>query len=623
MRIRVFLITLVLSPLSVRATTSILVPAYFDPSDSTGWTTLISSVSTQVPITAIMNPDNGPVKTVDSSYTSAISQFQSAGGMVVGYVYTSNGSRSISTVEKNIATYESEYPNINGIFLDEMANTSSELSYYKTLYTYIKSENSKWQVIGNPGTDTLSTYLSPTPAAADELVTFENGSGYSTYTPPAWESSYNTSSFANIVYGVSGASAMESDLSLAATDHAGNIYFSDATGSNPYSALPSYWTQEVAAVRAINGPPLKGTYTLAASGDYNTAANWSAAIPNGINAEADFLGAITSSRTVYSDVAITAGKIVFNNANTYVLAGAGSLTLETTSGSALVDAQAGTQKITLPITIASSTTFNADAGATLLIAAPVTINPGQTLNETGTGTISIVGSVTLQGGASAGLLAGSSVQSLAIGAASSAAVIAPASQSSLALQTSGLSLGTGSVLDLQGNGLIVHNGDLSAIAALIQSGYASGKGIVSLSETAAASRFATLGIIANLDGGSAIYTSFDGAAVVESDVLVNSTVYGDTNLDGIVNASDYARIDTGFSNHLTGWYNGDFNYDGTINGSDYTLIDNAYNSSTPLDPTVAQITAEVASVPEPAMFVMLPFALLGMLHRRGRDHLRL
>ena len=55
------------------------------------------------------------------------------------------------------------------------------------------------------------------------------------------------------------------------------------------------------------------------------------------------------------------------------------------------------------------------------------------------------------------------------------------------------------------------------------------------------------------------------------------TYYGDANLDGKVDASDYSLIDNGYLNHLTGWYNGDFNYDGVINGSDYTLIDNAFN----------------------------------------------
>ena len=59
------------------------------------------------------------------------------------------------------------------------------------------------------------------------------------------------------------------------------------------------------------------------------------------------------------------------------------------------------------------------------------------------------------------------------------------------------------------------------------------------------------------------------------------TYFGDANLDGVVNASDYTLIDNGFNSQtsgplLTGWFNGDFNYDGVVNGDDY-----AARSTTP------------------------------------------
>jgi uncharacterized repeat protein (TIGR03803 family) len=73
------------------------------------------------------------------------------------------------------------------------------------------------------------------------------------------------------------------------------------------------------------------------------------------------------------------------------------------------------------------------------------------------------------------------------------------------------------------------------------------------------------------------YGSFDGLALDNHAVLVKYTYYGDANLSGKVDGSDYTLIDNAFQNHLTGWYNGDFNYDGVVNGSDYTLIDNAFN----------------------------------------------
>jgi hypothetical protein len=117
-----------------------------------------------------------------------------------------------------------------------------------------------------------------------------------------------------------------------------------------------------------------------------------------------------------------------------------------------------------------------------------------------------------------------------------------------------------------------------------------------------------VGVILNNNGDAVnpapIYSTFDGQLTSLNDVLVKYTYYGDANLDGKIDGSDYTRIDNGALNHLTGWFNGDFNYDGFINGSDYTLIDNAFNlqgaalgSSTP--------AAEIATgklVSKPAAF---------------------
>ncbi len=118
-------------------------------------------------------------------------------------------------------------------------------------------------------------------------------------------------------------------------------------------------------------------------------------------------------------------------------------------------------------------------------------------------------------------------------------------------------------------------------------------------------------------------------------MLVKLTYYGDTDLNGEVDGSDYSRIDNAYlynqtaSSPLTGWFNGDFNYDGVINGSDYTLMDNAFNTQG------AYIASEIASpnavatdliagagssaVPEPTTLGLLGMGAAGLLGRRRRS----
>jgi hypothetical protein len=190
-------------------------------------------------------------------------------------------------------------------------------------------------------------------------------------------------------------------------------------------------------------------------------------------------------------------------------------------------------------------------------------------------------------------------------------------------------------LNLNGN-LDVQNGSLSTLTAEVAVGYnngawnGSGTAPVAITSSTAASdttHLHAIGVIQNsvdqTTGGAQLYPTFEGQTVANTDVLVKYTYYGDANLSGAVDASDYSLIDNGYLNQLTGWYNGDFNYDGVVNGSDYTLIDNAYNmQGGQISSEIASATAQDASpsavVPEPATLGLLGFSAVGLLHRGGR-----
>ena len=241
---------------------NILLPAYFYPSSDPNqsfWDEMTAAAG-QVGITAIMNPDNGPGSSVNSDYTTAVDVFRAAGGKVVGYAHTSYGARSQADVLSEVASYASFY-NIDGIFLDEMSNTSVDFAYYQSLYSSIKSTNPGYRIFGNPGTNTLESYLT----AADVLVTFENQTGYDTFTPDTWTNNYTADHFAHLLYNVNDKATMLAHVALAADRNVGYLYITNDILTNPWDTLPQYWNAEVSAVSVIPEPS-SGLLVLAGLG---------------------------------------------------------------------------------------------------------------------------------------------------------------------------------------------------------------------------------------------------------------------------------------------------------------------------------------------------------------------
>jgi len=83
---------------------------------------------------------------------------------------------------------------------------------------------------------------------------------------------------------------------------------------------------------------------------------------------------------------------------------------------------------------------------------------------------------------------------------------------------------------------------------------------------------------------------------------------GDSDLNNVIDFDDYAHIDYGFNNNLSGWFNGDFDSNGVVNFDDYALIDASFNNQEP---------AGMQAVPEPAALVALPIVAV-ILRRRMR-----
>jgi hypothetical protein len=250
--------------------TELLVPAYFYPSfdpAQSQWDEMQAALATGAHITAIMNVNNGPGTALNSDYAAAVQSFRAAGGKVLGYVYTCYGNnncqsglpatRSVSDVVSDANLYQQWY-GVDGIFLDEMSNTSTALPFYASVAQSLRASQPGWKIVGNAGTTIDASYLS----VADTLVTREDGSGsYSGYAPAAWASTQPANRQAHLLYNITGADAMRSLLAQAVARNVGYVYITDdrytpgsSTEPNPWDTLPSYWSQEAAAVSSVPEP---------------------------------------------------------------------------------------------------------------------------------------------------------------------------------------------------------------------------------------------------------------------------------------------------------------------------------------------------------------------------------
>ena len=115
--------------------TGLIIPLFSYP--TAGYFQTVAQLAKEypnVPIEAIINPGGGPGTSYSSTYASAIQELRSAGVTVLGYVPTDYASYSISTVEHMVNEYLWWYPQVNGIFFDQMNNQPGYQSYYTTLY---------------------------------------------------------------------------------------------------------------------------------------------------------------------------------------------------------------------------------------------------------------------------------------------------------------------------------------------------------------------------------------------------------------------------------------------------------------------------------------------------------
>jgi hypothetical protein len=118
---------------------------------------------------------------------------------------------------------------------------------------------------------------------------------------------------------------------------------------------------------------------------------------------------------------------------------------------------------------------------------------------------------------------------------------------------------------------------------------------------------------------SAFNGPFAGMNFDDDSALFAVARYGDGNLDGVVNLSDFNALAANFGQSGRGWWQGDFDYNGTVNLNDFNrLASNFGLTAAGTTVTPEDWAALGAAVPEPAVLPGVLLATGALLRRRRR-----
>jgi hypothetical protein len=392
-----------------------------------------------------------------------------------------------------------------------------------------------------------------------------------------------------------------------------------AQGFTPPLQADSYtfWLQQLGGSTnyhldfVVSAPPVP-TWNVNANGNWSAAGNWTGGVPNTVGARAVFGGVITAPRTVTVDSPITVGRIDFNSANAYTIAGTNPIALSTSGAASQINVAAGSHAINTTVALSGDAAIDVTPAASTLSIGGDLLGVGSNVNKKGAGALSVnhlrAARLSIEGGK----------VRVAPGAASGASVVG-------ALSIAGTPTAPTAQLDVNGAVVVDYTGTspLGTVRSqlLVGRGGAglgatwTGQGITSSAAAAAEPESRSVGFAENSTLPLGPFTVFRNQPVDGTSVLMAFTRTGDANLDGVVGDDDVTIVGASYAPGVAqpSWALGDFDFNGFVDDNDVTLLGAFYDPAA--QPVVAPLEAAagagaVAAVPEPGSFLL---TLIGLL----------
>lgn len=220
--------------------TGLIVPLYGQLGPE--WEELIQAKQAHpvVPVVAIVNAASGSGDARNPAYASAIDGLKAAGIVVLGYVSTREGGRSIKSLETDIAEWRSWY-GVDGVYFDQMPQKSGMEGYYAYMTQFAKSHGMT-VTMGNPGANTSLSYI----GTVGTIVISEGFGVPSLSYLAGWDKSGNgKGNFAFIARSVPDYNSSYVEDAAASV---GFLFVSDASN---YFALPTYLSSEMSSLESV------------------------------------------------------------------------------------------------------------------------------------------------------------------------------------------------------------------------------------------------------------------------------------------------------------------------------------------------------------------------------------